>query len=690
MIPRRAAFVLILIAAIAAGQAASRPSWGTTRVPAGFSPTKIAARMAGMVQGEIVDRRLSTDGPGGFIQLKVWGTWIGSARRGEELSLHVDPKDPPCWIEIDRRDGFNIVFDANARLLLVSNLFEDRLPAVIATSRFPGRRYTQEELDYVAASAQDGADLFDMRDVIVSIDSPMTSVGALELLFRFGPGWRKRDLLQRLGVRALTKAEAESLRVCLWDVDTVVQAAAAHRILDTGGDVEKERLRSSIELMDPRASNPVFGPLLRLGDWQARSRVEFLLQAQHDHLTLHKRPLLGDENLQLLFEQAAWGPKEFVPLVERFLPGIPGVINPGTGLYAYLKLGASVSSPGRAAIEAQGAEAWAAILAADLPREPDTLAACAKEKLQAHAEAYLRAISQAFRNEASARSFIAGVGPPSEKVKGFRALLLAAACGHAGSFEELQKREWTEGDLSAVSWCSGEALARLRDPRVVDFLVAGLVAARRCGFEDCTGVCLRAVPSIAKLLGDRSASDRKRALDLLDGIPRVPEDARGQLTLIRAALGEPPAPEALLTLASQWFTENCGLTFAPWAERYAAALPAMRADPRKHSFALALLRDESVIDDLGRWLEEAVADPTHIGLSDALRALRLIGGKRALDELYAAAPAALKSGYSGVQATLLNAIVEVESPDHWKRVAGLVESSPGARAAAVRVLAKKP
>jgi hypothetical protein len=700
MSPRRLACALVLLAAAAAGQTASRPSWGTTRIPADFSPAKIAPRIGGMVSGALVDRQLTSDGPGGFIQVRVWNVSLGTARRDDDLYLHVDPKDPPVWVETERRDGFLVLYDASDKLLFVSNTSEAWPATVIATARCPSRRYSAEELACVArfASSRPGLGLGDFTDRSgIAICPPELAAGAIELLFRFGDRDTKRAALEKLRERKPTAAELESVRVCLCDLDPSVQALAAHLILDAGGKVDKQRLRSSLELTNPWGASTLHGPLLRMGDSHARAHIEFLLHMQLDFLTLHKSPMFGTENMWALFEAASWGPKEFIPLVTKFLPGIPHVTSPGTGILAYLQLGAGISFVDPKIVEAIDAQTWAAIMKADIPREAEFLVGYAKPKLQQNPEAYRLAINGVVRNPALAKRFITGVGPPSPKVLGtYREIaFLAAACGDRSSLEGLRERKWEESDLAAVYDFPGEAFATVQDPRAVEVLVAGLIAARRCAFEDCTGRCVQAVAAITKLLAGRSQADRERALGLLDGVPPAPHDQGGQLALIRAALGESPEPEVLLALGGVWFTQACSLSLSPWADRYASVLPTLRSDPRKHAFALGLLRDEASVDALGRLLAAATADPELAGFGEALGGLRLIGGKRALEALYGAAPNLLAKGDSQAARQILQAIVELESPEQWKRVTGLPSAGPVlvdllVDHAAVQVLAKKP
>jgi hypothetical protein len=109
--------------------------------------------MVGMVFGSIADRQLTTDAPGGSIEVRVIAPLVGAARWGDRLRLHLDPKDPPRWIEAGGGQDFAVVFDANDKLLLVSNLGGEWLLGAIATSRCPSRRFSCEELDLVARAA---------------------------------------------------------------------------------------------------------------------------------------------------------------------------------------------------------------------------------------------------------------------------------------------------------------------------------------------------------------------------------------------------------------------------------------------------------------------------------------------------------------------------------------------------------
>src|SRR5439155_22319201 len=122
--------------------------------------------------------------------------------------------------------------------------------------------------------------------------------------------------------------------------------------------------------------------------------------------------------------------------------------------------------------------------------------------------------------------------------------------------------------------------------------------------------------------------DRARALRLLDeaGVGLLGRDA-----LVRAALGSPPPADALAKLEYSGFTDSCDVSLEPWSAQYTAVLPTLRGDVRKHCFPLAFVHDESVVPDLARWLEEAITGSKRPDMRWPSAALRMIGGKSALE-----------------------------------------------------------
>jgi hypothetical protein len=139
------------------------------------------------------------------------------------------------------------------------------------------------------------------------------------------------------------------------------------------------------------------------------------------------------------------------------------------------------------------------------------------------------------------------------------------------------------------------------------------------------------------------------------------------------ALGARPEPEDLLTLGCGASLGTAFLDGTSWksiAHEYSEILPTLRADPRKHALALALLGDESVVEDLGRWLDERLEGPLDPTTIHPATALRLIGGKRALEHLYRAARHR-RTMHDPSHVVVLEAIEHLEAPGNWKRLADL-------------------
>ncbi|MEQ1891601.1 MAG: hypothetical protein ABL998_03580 [Planctomycetota bacterium] len=649
---------------------------GTLPAFPGWRLSKIAEATAGSVRGEVVARRTTAEGWECPVEVR------SVTREGDEVreELHTftwDEAHPP--VRLGQRYGPPelesplCLFDAEGRLLLVSYEQQASADALIGWARVPSRRFTMEELDWAWLAFRNGGLQLPAR-AEPNFDPEWFAArpGHLELALRFGDASAWLDA--RLQATALSPEDVEFVRMAFalpgW------QNKALHILLAHGLSVDPSEVRdptarlcARLARREPGAQDELHELLERCAEYLA-----YDVQVRHEPGEYEAHSRLGEDvgrRIPALLEAASHGSPEARSDLRPFVR-----TQVENSVFAWLRLGGSAEE----LLALCGGKPPTS--SAELSRVPSmealrlALAGFARNTEPGKCDIYWWRWSiehlGLHLGSVAREEVLTLVKPvleeallPRPELTPEQTLATLVRLGDTDAIGMIERL-----DEDALIRVPIDALALIPEQRGVQLLVRVFARALQGFPHDDTGYAEGLRLAVTLALQKRSAADRALALELLD----AHWDKLGPYRrdpAVRWALGELPDPALVpRRLGSRRVIEDCGLDLSSEAHLYADVLEPMRADPRQHSFALAILRDESSLAAMLDWLEEDCRKESMTG--DPLLLIRRVGSRSAADRLF---ELGRRSEFGARRC--LTALATFDSPANLPRLAALCAEHPG-------------
>ncbi len=644
-------------------------------LPGDLHPCAVAREIADYAFGTMLEpQTLDTAGAAGQVRVAVhWGTLPAG-----EAEFACDEGRPP--IQLGKPTDFTYTYtkqalfllDAGHRLLAVSFESENaqrRLLSAMATARAPSRRFDEEELDWAWFSALGAGFRLPRVGFLEPLDGIPPQAGHVELALRFGDG-EKLQILQPLRWKpALDAQDVEWLELAAHDVgacqNEAVRVLLEHHLPVPSAPFlsASNRLSARLAAGDEAARNEA---IARLG--RAERELLWDPRAPHTPAEIAEHEADPIETPASLLAIVARGPADLRPRIATFVA--KGVEN---SVFAWLALGGTArelrelrgtGAPGLPPWELSDARTLEAL---DLSLE--ALRSCAERhptEMSNELEAIddlVRRLGRSAPNDVLERVRSTLRGCLETRGAEFRVRLTLVHAGDPDALAELARSKLLDGPSFPSE------LAALPGDEVVSMMVRSLVR-HLAGFEmDDTCAGELGVRFLTGRLHARGAADRALALRLFDASELPPRTSAETVAVIRWALGELPEPRRLLEIGRTLEGSVCRLDLAAEAPRYAGILSELRADTRKHWWALAALHDETSLPVFGGWL--TAKDGDSMTKLEALWALEKMGAPAGASYVYDALPE-LQRNLRDEAFTVLG---EIEAPSGLARVASLCASS---------------
>jgi hypothetical protein len=644
-------------------------------LPSSFRLCALAGETADYATGKVLEpAALAATSRARSVGVHVRG---GTLPRGEATFTWDEGRPPiqlgkPTDVSYTYHEEALFLLDASRRLLVVSYEGEARyapLLSALATARAPSRRFSEEELDWAWFASRCGS--LRLRGSFSQLEGIEPQPGHVELQLRFG-GLEKLEILGKLGGKpALDAQDVEWLELAAHDVGGT-QDQAVRTLLEHGLPVppapflsEGNRLKARLAAGDQAAEREVIARLER-----AERALLWDSRIPHRQAELEENEASRWEHTDRLLEIVAYGSPELRPRLTAFLQ--KDVKN---SVFAWLALGGSAQELlalcGKEPRAISPLELTGAGTLDALDLELERVRDCAERSPERLSSELLSVDYLVRRLRARAPDeVLARVRPVLRaclELPGVPEVPLRASLSAAGDEAARAELARLSGDeLRGIPRDRAEHLGDELVPILVELLVRYLA-----GFEhDDTNSGPMGVATIASRLHARSDADRARALRLFDAAELPPRATAYEVALVRWALGELPEPQRLLELGCSYISTACRLDLAGELPRYAIVLDELRANPRRHWWALAALHDEESIPVFGAWLTAKGDD--RMAKLEALAALEKMGSPEGASWIFDALPE-LEPHLRDEAFVVLGAI---ESPERLARLATLCRPGP--------------